>query len=216
MTARWLEKRIGYGRLDAPYWFLGMEERGERDEIFERMQSPYIEDVYDAHATKWGGRYDSLFAGERAKLQSTWKMLIRCLRVAKNGKASESEIRAYQAEQWGRVAGETLVAELYPIASPSLSNDKYKSDLLPARIRLFRELLKTNQPRFVIAYGKPCWDKFKRIFDPGGKVIWRGLPKECGPGLQFRNVALIEHPTAKGQTNDRFNGLGCWARQFVS
>ena len=212
---QWMEQRVGYGRLDAPYWFVGMEEAGRADEISTRMAAPFVEDLYDAHWGAFGGRYDNLFHPRNASLQRTWAKLIRALLVAKGEAPTLHEIKRYQALRWGRVDGETLLTELYPVASPQLSTDTYKRTLLPSRVRLLRGLFRKHKPHFVIAYGTTYADQFKRVFsDPG--TTWRRFADEPEAGEYFRNIAIVPHPTAFHQTNARFDLIGRWARQLAT
>lgn len=208
------KNRIGYGRLDAPFYFLGMEEAGKPDELETRLRSPDLQDLREAHDGRFGGRYDDLFHATNARLQPTWAKLIRALLVATKGYANNQMIRRTQAHEWGRSSGKTLLLELFPVASPTLSTACYKRDVLPARIRLIRDLVRTHKPRLLIAYGATYAHHYKRIFMD--RNDWQPLsPEDPAAGVSCGNVALVPHPIAFGQTNARFERIGRWARQFV-
>lgn len=204
----WLRKRIGYGDLAGAFWFLGMEEReAGRDRRTAARQAPRRR----PRGSPEGIRRAIPPPGLKPVTQPTWRKLIRTLLVAKNGNADIDEIRAYQAGQWGRIGGETLLAELFPVASPTLSRDRYKERLLACRIELFRGLYRRHRPRLVIAYGKGSWEHYKAIFG-GPDTRWLKLPADCGDGVAHGNVALVQHPTFRGVTNGQFEALGRWAR----
>lgn len=165
---------IGYGRLDAGVWFLGMEEAGGGEaNLRSRLQFRPIMDCRDAHAllgiTKhhWG----------RKVIQKTWRgMCYVMLRL--DGKSADREsIRNYQADQLGRSDGASLLCELMPIPKPNLaswgyeelipqfiSRDQYYQAIKPRRIQYFRQLLAEHRPGIVIGYGKNYWADYQQLF----------------------------------------------------
>jgi hypothetical protein len=54
----WLAGRVGYGRLAARYWFIGLEERctDPHGEIRLRLQGGLLEDSGEAHELAPGSR----------------------------------------------------------------------------------------------------------------------------------------------------------------
>jgi len=210
-----MKTRIGYGHLDAPYWYVGIEEAGKPDERDERMAAPGIEDLHMAHYGKFGGRYNDHFQGSNAKLQPTWANLIRAHLVALGCDApSLKQIREYQATRWGRSDGDTLLTELYPLASPSFKNNPARTLIRPDRIRFLRDLFAEHCPKFVIADGTTgnTRQHFKEIFGRTD-TKWSPLPGDPGAGEVSGKVALVVHPVR--QKVDRFCAVGQWARQFV-
>jgi len=169
-----LLKFIGYGRLGARVWFLGMEEAGGGEgNIRARLKFRLVEDCAEAHRilgiTKhhWG----------RKVIQRTWRgMCYIMLRLEGEGVDTES-IRHYQADQLGRFGSNSLLCELLPIPKPSIhawgyenfipqyaSREEYYAIVKPRRIKLYKKLLKEHTPKTVIGYGKSYWEEYQELF----------------------------------------------------
>ena len=85
---------IGYGRLDADIWFLGMEEAGGgRANIRTRLKFHSVMDNAQAHAMlgvthlHWG----------RRKIQRTWRGMCYIMLRLESNEATTANIRAYQS-----------------------------------------------------------------------------------------------------------------------
>jgi hypothetical protein len=177
---------IGFGRLEADTWFLGMEEGGGGEEnIRTRLKFEVVEDNMHAHELlgihdwHWGKR----------KIQPTWRgMCYLMLRL--NGEIPDREkIRTYQAEELGRSHGDTFLCELMPLPKTSLSEWEYKTlfpqfhspeeyykRIKPRRIQMYRKLVKQYHPKRIVAYGKHYWEDYQSIFKgttfrPTGKFL---------------------------------------------
>lgn len=221
----WLASRIGYGTLDAPFWFLGMEEACQAHEIPARLAGNVIEDLREAHA-RIGSQYDRLFRRPRAALQSTWRRLLRTLASAKCLPLRNDVLAEYQATRWGRENGETLLAELFPLPSPKTRDWHYAAMNVAGltsrklyyakherdRTNLFWGLYSTKSPRWVVAYGEEHWSRFKAVFRD--RAEWEPFAFAPEWGVHSGNVALVWHPTRPGQADLLWDELGRWARQF--
>jgi hypothetical protein len=166
---------IGYGRLDADVWFLGMEEAGGGEaNIRTRLRFRPIEDNAEAHRM-FGVTY--LHWGKR-KIQRTWRGMC-CIMLRLEGKEPTTEnIRNYQAEKLGRYGGNTLLTELMPIPKPKVhtwdykelipqfaSREEYHRVVKPRRIEMLRGLFEEYKPRVVIGYGKAFWNDYRELFE---------------------------------------------------
>ena len=190
---------VGYGRLDANVWFIGMEEAGGgEDNIRKRLLFQQVEDCAEAHKilgiTKhhWGKRI----------IQPTWwGMCYVMLRL--EGKAADREsIRKTQADSLGRFNGSTLLCELMPIPKPSIggwgyedlipqfeSRKDYYQVVKPMRIEFLKNLIDEKRPEVVVCYGKKYWNDFQELF--GGMRFQLRNPfkvsKGNGMGILFIN-----------------------------
>ena len=168
---------IGYGNLKAPVWFLGMEEGGGGEERI-RIQSGFepIEDLYDAHVNKMGiTRYHC----DNRVLQSTWKGMCHIMLSLAGIPPDKPTRRTYQAMHLGRPGGDTLLAELMPVAKSSVKDwqyhdliprfrdrQRYYDEVLPVRLLKFAELVLTHRPRLIVAYGRSYWQHYQSILGP--------------------------------------------------
>ena len=120
----------GYGRWEAPYWFLGPEQgKGRKEppdntrrvEAWFELGATELCDCHDFHSLI--GEKD--WHREKPNLQRTWRPLILVLKTflddLSNDDLSNKEcLRNYQRTRWGRADGETCIIELSSLASKSL------------------------------------------------------------------------------------------------
>src|SRR5579859_7409872 len=105
---------FGYGRWDAPYWFIGPEQgqsSAENDDLTHRFKawrdlgSPELCDLEEFH------RAINEHSWHR-KLQRTWRPLMLLLMTFLEKRADKGSLLSYQRDEWGRAIGETCVIEL--------------------------------------------------------------------------------------------------------
>jgi hypothetical protein len=165
---------IGYGRLNAPIWFLGVEEAGgSEDNIRTRLNFEPVLDLAAANRRLGFTKLD----GERPVIQRTWRGMC-CIMLRLSGHATDTEgIRRYQADRLGRSSGDTLLLELMPLPMRAdddwgyetlipryASREAYYAAVKPQRIDAIKNLIAQYLPRVVVAYGKSCWDEYKSLF----------------------------------------------------
>ncbi|GAH72638.1 unnamed protein product, partial [marine sediment metagenome] len=141
LDSNMLDKRlsnfIGYGNLNADFWFIGYEEGCSKDirDVQFRLRVPGLQDILKAHKELKEKRIDenALNWFEEGKYQTTWGALIKILLIAKGDFEQEiatetlshtsllKKVKYYQSNLWGRFDNETLVAELLPLPSKSSS-----------------------------------------------------------------------------------------------
>jgi hypothetical protein len=179
---------IGYGRLDAPLWFLGREEGlGKRPrrsgwslewELKQRLAWQPVMDARRAHETLQDPYWEA--AGE-AKVWNLMSMLARGLLYhAPDWQDSELAVQ-YTVNSLGRVHGQTLLGEAFPLPKAKISSwpytelfpdqKAYKTEIWPRRQAMWQHLLAEHQPRIVIAYGG--WWQSRR--DTFGALNWRAV-----------------------------------------
>lgn len=209
---------FGYGNLDAPLWFIGMEEGGgaTEDNVKSRLAAwnnfgrPIVTDAAAMHFAIGESR---LFQ-PGAPTQATWRGLIKLTLAAKNLPASTEDIREYQISRFARSNGDMASLELLPLPSPSLrawnypqwsslpvlaTREKYKEHYLPLRIQTLKGLIESKKPRIVIFYGATYHSHWEAISEV--KLAGESFPKTgCKGATRF---LLMPHPSARIRQGDK-------------
>jgi hypothetical protein len=178
----------GYGRWEAPYWFVGLEPGGGEIEVCARMwrrlgKGELLDIVahHEEHKLRW---FD-----ENSRTQPTWARLIWLI-LAYDGRAPSTESTLeYQRRRLGRLEGETALIELSCV--PALHNRiEAPRELFRAeRVQRIRQRLLEHAPRFVVFYSP----------DPDYLPAWQGiagLPLERDiPAVVGETVCVVtSHP----------------------
>jgi hypothetical protein len=195
---------IGYGKLNADVWFLGMEEGGGgEDNIRARLRFRQVEDCAEAHAILGITKFHT---GQKI-IQGTWRGMCYIMLRLEGKPVDRESIRNYQADYLGRFQGTSLLCELLPIPKPSMndwgyeklipqysSRDGYYKVVKPRRIKYLRSLIIKYRPKVVIGYGKKYWQDYQELF-PSSIFL------ENGQFLVARDenlvVVLTDHFTAR-------------------
>lgn len=123
LTAEELQKLLdfqGWGNPGGDFWFVGMEERGDGNDLELRWRLGFtpIEDLIPAHLRWEQFKPDEPF--DPLLLVRTWatmsKIVLR-LRGEENWTDTD-RLRRYQAGRLGRPDGETFLTELLPLPAP--------------------------------------------------------------------------------------------------
>lgn len=201
---------IGYGRLDAPVWFLGMEEAGGgEDKLLIRTRFNRVEDLYEAHKALGITRHHE---GRRV-LQPQWgRMSDLMLRLSGVSAPTTEDRRAYQALRLGRRDGETLLTELLPIPKPRLeiwdypnvfpeyrSASEYYESVLPARLELLTRLIEDYRPAAIVAYGSSFRHHYDRLLDSGVSEIVDGFEVRKTQGTLLVMTPFLTSRTMNGR-----------------
>ncbi len=160
---------FGYGRWEAPYWFLGPEqgkgpgegpENDARVAAWVKLGKPEVCDCYQYHSEIRDLRWHT----GMPPLQWTWRPLMLFL-LAYLGRSTGNEaLRAYQRDRWGRIKGETCVIELSAHAARSLATPSNRLAFRQERIETIRERIARHGPKLVLMYGKHS-DEWARVAD---------------------------------------------------
>ncbi len=206
----------GYGRWDASYWFIGLEQGQSplenddstlRNRAFLELNHDGLCDCEDFHRKIQELRWHRKLP--KAKLQPTWRSLLLLLKSFE-GKPSDLEsLREYQRCRWGKSDGETCVIELSGAPSHNFKGIAVEGALLQKRLQFMDSKISACKPRFVVIYGKSQWDIWKKFWgDRLLPVKGRTEIFQLGPTW----VAFTKSPTAFGVSNDHWIDLG---RQLV-
>ena len=217
------ERWFGYGRWDAPYWFIGKEPGGsdepEQYASWQRLGGTALIDCA-LHDRDCAAGEPGMWHGPAPgpKLQPTWRPLI-AMTLAFEGATEWDDHagRRYQDERWGRVDGDTAVLELSAIAARSVAQaDAMRLMHVPERISTFQKHLADVSPKFVVFYGLGI--------DPVHKVPyldhWRAIaqhPLEVDEPVLLGQTAFVvqKHPTAHGTTTQHWIDLGRRVRTIL-
>jgi hypothetical protein len=212
-AARW----YGYGRWDAPYWFIGKEPGGADDreqyESWARLGGTELIDFRDHDLDCPSKRTPGMWhgGGDGPPLQPTWRLLIAMVLAYEGATAyDEDASRRYQDERWGRTDGDTAVLELSTIAARSVSYaERMRLLHLEDRISTLRRYLRETPPKFVVFYGLGD--------DPVHKVPylehWSAIAQHelvlDEPVRVGGTIFVVEkHPSAYGTTTEHWMDLG--------
>jgi hypothetical protein len=202
---------IGYGKLSASVWFLGMEEGGGGEaNIRARLKFRLVEDCAEAHKLLGIPEFHTGYK----IIQRTWRGMCYIMLRLEGKPVDRESIRHYQADYLGRFQGTSLLCELLPIPKPSMhdwgyeklipqysSRDGYYKIVKPRRIKYLRSLIIKHRPKVVIGYGKKYWQDYQKLF-PSSIFL------ENGQFLVARDenlvVVLTDHFTAPAM-NGKFD-----------
>ncbi len=180
---------FGYGRWDAPYWFVGMEPGGTDDntsyDVWRALGGTELIDCQKHHLcsgyTRWHGN-------DRPPTQSTWRRLIQALLAFKGEPTDMDTVSRYQRNSFGSEHGETAVIELSALHAPNLQADVDRIVHRDARVEDLRRRIETYQPRFSIFYGTTYRYEYARVAGAFGA--------DGTAQLKDTLCVLVPHPTA--------------------
>ena len=205
-------RSYGYGRWDAPYWFIGPEEGqapGEnndlkrRHEAFCQLGKDGLSDCRTFHELINETRFHR---EERPALQPAWRRLMLLLMAFSEKltgeKLKDDEIlRAYQRDRWGSSVGETCVIELSGLPSRSFKEPRDRKSFRPERVEFISRKMCACKPKFVVMYGiseKKHWEK----------IAGRALRKNDVRKVESTIIAFAPHPVAFGTKDQDWRKLG--------
>lgn len=227
LLAAYMERFVGFGSYDAPFWFVGMEQGGGQNvaELAKRLKAWEAlgkRDLLDL-AEYCAEIKEKRWHGPEARIQPTLGKMIRVVLAARGLEASADSVKEYQRTEFGRVGKDTLIAELLPLPSRSVGDwiygeiadlpylrtrEAYRRELRPKRIELLGELIDQYEPRVVVMLGwtyRDEWNSLARV-----PLEERDSPQ---PGIRFAQrgktqFVVCRHPTAFGVTNAYFAEIG--------
>lgn len=182
-----VQKRIqtfwGYGSLDAPVWFVGMEEgvhhKETAEEFTERFKATAGKATVDIRKDMRAVPNHTQWFIPHPKIQPTWKYLIALFLYLQSGtKPTTEEIRTYQEKRLGdTMLKETALLELMPLPASSLkkkawlyatlgipeltTRDVYLAQYKQERVNKLQLLIQKHQPNIVVFYSlmyQPDWE----------------------------------------------------------
>lgn len=200
-----IEQFAGYGAIEAPVVFVGMEEGlADSDLDFELIRrSRFDKQVMDIQTAHKGMKGAAWFGPQRVKIQWTWRPMCDVM-LRRSGilEPNREQHRDYQANELGRENGETLLLELLPY--PHKRSDgwayskygrfrnrkEYEAQIIPRRQTLIKGLIGRAHRDAVICYGKRNWPHYEELF-PGAN--WRSIGNFRSAKLGSTIVLLTPH-----------------------
>jgi hypothetical protein len=162
-----LDSFQGYGRLDAPLWIVGQEERtrtiGADDiahDLEQRLRFKDVMDLKEAHKL-----LDSTLSLSETKTP-TWRWASKFARAFLYNARDwddNNQAKVYIDTQLGRMNGQTFLTDLFAVPTPPKGMWPYKGqwedrNIYLKSIRHLRQqrlisLIRLHQPKIVMAYG---------------------------------------------------------------
>lgn len=189
----------GYGSLEAPTWFVGMEEGlGPETELLPRFRASAGRTTIDLRSDmqnvpthmKWFRKYP---APKKTPIQPGWRYLIALyLHVRKGRKPTTEDIRHYQAEILADTKlQDSCALELMPLPAKStneeswiygqlgidaLSNrNAYLRQFKAERVKGLQKLISDYEPRLVIFYALGYMEDWIKIIGQRPIKITEGM-----------------------------------------
>jgi hypothetical protein len=164
---------FGYGRWDAPYWFIGMEPGGTDDlASYEEWMRLGGTELIDCRAHHLGTKLTKWHGGHRPPTQPTWRRLIQLLLGYKGKPADLDSASIYQRDSWGSLNGDTALLEVSALHAKNLAATVDRNAYRDRRIAILKGRLETNRPKFVVFYGLGYQSVYEKIanarFDANG------------------------------------------------
>lgn len=207
-------KFFGYGRWEAPYWFIGPEEgkgpketadNTERVNTWVKLGRPDLCDCKEFHAEIGEENWHRELPPP--PLQSTWRPLMLLLKTILNKPADPADLRKYQSERWGRVhEGETCVIELSGQAARGLSTPMDREKFREERVETICKKIREHEPKVVVMYGQSKKKHWERI---AGCELELDRPHRVASTL----FVFTTHPNTRGRGNSDWGDLGRQIRE---
>ena len=216
---------FGYGRWAAPVWFVGLEEAGSgvppelhrRLQVWDQSGQRELEDApafYPACGiNQWHG--------PNAKIQHTWRQLIRIWLIACGQSDSEASLLAHQQNAFGAASGGVCLTELSPLPAPNSgqwpyadhqdlprwvqSRELFMQAVAAPRIATLRERVAEHQPKVVVFY---FWKHREHAEALAGGKFQTVIPEKLlGLERDGTSYFIIGHPAGR-YPDTYFSDLG--------
>jgi len=141
----------GYGRWEAPYWFVGIEPGGnDLDECVRMWNALNRQELIDIQGYRENG--DTDYFSPNAEPQRTWQKLIWLLLAYKGQEATPAAVLDYQRQYLGRGNGETALIELSCLPARHNGIDVPRMQFRERRTERIREQMFQHKPKFAVFY----------------------------------------------------------------
>lgn len=219
----------GFGTWGAKLWFVGMEEGGgnTRAEVEARLHAwdklgrKELENAPEFYplcgVTGWHR--------EKAKLQTTWKQLVRILLLMNGTPDTTTAILDYQRTSLGRTGGETCITELFPLPCPNSrtwlysqwstlpwlgTRVSYQKHLAVKRSAAIHRRIAEHKPAIVVFYGStflPFWSSI-------AGATWRQvIPGRLLGGERNGTAFFVTRHPAR-ESDEYFRNIGRLLRAY--
>lgn len=220
----YMSRFVGFGDPSAPLWFIGLEQGGgesigeleRRVEAWRELGAASFANLRD-YCERIGERR---WHGRSARIQPTLGKLVRVVLASQGQVADRASVRRHQAETFGCTPGGSVIAELMPLPSRTISEwiysslesvpglesrEAYLRRYRPLRLALLQQIIRDAAPKAVVFIGTSEWDTWSEVagqrfvLGPGG-ASW------CEAGRT--RFVVLAHPTAYGANNAYFEEVG--------
>lgn len=204
---------FGYGRWEAPHWFIGPEQaqaRHENDDVTARLNawlqlgSRELCDCREFHALLGGHPWHR----EKPPLQKTWRPLLLLLAIMLDKPTDNEALRRYQRDHWGMLDGETCVIELSGLAARNFMVLRDRRSFRDERIAVIRDRISQYEPVIVVMYGERDRNHWEKIV---GQSFRTERILRVGPTV----FVLTRHPVSHGLTSNYWRNLGLGLRGVI-
>jgi len=186
----------GYGRWEAPYWFVGIEPGGDELDACVRMWNALgrhelldIAAHHEEHGVDWFGK-------AATKTQATWQKLMWLLMYYQGLEPTASAVLDYQKTRLGRANEETALPELSALPAWSTGIPRPRMLFREERVARIRERLLAHQPEFAVFYS-PDNGRGRRYVDAWNAITGTTLVRD-EPVLVGRTACVMTyHPNGK-------------------
>lgn len=217
----------GYGDLQAPLWFIGMEEGGgntakevtNKIRVWQQRGRMPLEDVAQYHDAQSDNGFASITK------QNTWSAISRIQLAYDAAAISPRAVRKHWQSQLGRWGSSTCIIELNPLPSPSITTWKYpeftdmpflanrivyNTRYRANRIASIKNMLAQASPRAVVFYGK----KYEKFWAQISGAIFEKDHLHSRGYQGDTTFISMHHPNARvrGKTGDYLTNLGAMLR----
>jgi hypothetical protein len=185
------ENFIGFGNEDGNVLFLGAEEgllgtfrSGNAAAPIRIPRTADLRADYSPDASRY-------FFWRLPKSQRTWRAMSH-LMLRRQGidDPTDDQLYCYQAEQLGRVDGETLLSELLPKWTQSL-DEAYVREIQAHHVRLLRDIIGNSKFEIVVAHGQESdWAAYKDVF---GIKRWTERGEFAVANVNDQRIVLAPH-----------------------
>jgi len=182
VTQRVGERWVGYGRWEAPYWFVGVEPAHDDDRATHETWRAAVLPALDA--VRGEAIVDPLWSTLQPPAERAYAEFSRLVLGFEDAPSGMRDIARDQRERLGHREGPTLLVDL-----PADPATRLRAPTL-ARLTTLSRRMREHEPRFVVFYGTAYRAAFQAIagttFDDTGYV-------RCGKSL----CTLVRHPAAR-------------------
>ena len=182
---------FGYGRWDAPYWFIGMEPGGTDDHAtYEAWEQLGGEELIDCRAHHLASNNSTWHDDRVGKIQPTWGRLIALMLGYEGKPADRDSILGSQTRAWGSINGDTAAIVISSLHSPNTRSDIDRFRYLNDRIKTLRRRLIDHSPRLVVFYGT-SYQKYHSL------ILDYKINKKSYIRFGTTIFVLFDHPTSR-------------------
>jgi hypothetical protein len=196
-------RHYGFGRWEAPYWFIGPEQGQAHEEgsdlnprarAWLQLGGGELCDCREYHALIAELRWHR----EQPRLQPTWRPLMLLLMSHLQRPTDNDSLRNYQRDSWGIAGGDTCVIELSGLPAHNLTVERDRRSFREERIARIQRRLSQHNPRLVVMYGQQDWRAIAGQEFPRNGTLRQGAT----------TLVVTPHPTSHGPTNAFWKALG--------